>query len=167
MLRGVATSRDHRSNHHREMVVEIPQRGAGHRFGQANLVVIDADRHGDTDGVANFAKLIEGHDLPVVPIINTAGGGKHYVFRQPESGEPLGNRTGDLPDRIDVRENGGFVIAVGAVRPDGVAYESEQGSPDLAEAFKKGSIPVLPEFLERVIRPKRVLASPRSIDASI
>jgi hypothetical protein len=26
---------------------------------QANLVVIDADRHGDTDGVANFAKLIE------------------------------------------------------------------------------------------------------------
>ncbi len=124
-------------------------------LGKANLVVIDPDRHGGTDGVANFAKLIEGHDLPVGPIINTAGGGKHHIFRQPESGEPLGNSRGDLPDGIDVRGNGGFVIAVGAVRPDGVAYKSEQGSPDLAEAFKKGAIPVLPEFLERVIRTKR------------
>jgi hypothetical protein len=129
-------------------------------LGKANLVVVDPDRHGDIDGVANFAKLIEGHDLPVVPIINTAGGGKHYIFRQPESGEPLGNSRGDLPDGIDVRGNGGFVIAVGAVRPDGVAYESEQGSPDLAEAFKNRSIPVLPEFLERVIRTKRPSASP-------
>jgi hypothetical protein len=97
--------------------------------------------------------------LPVVPIINTAGGGKHHIFRQPESGEPLGNSKGDLPDGIDVRGNGGFVIAVGAVRPDGVAYEPEVGSPVLAEAFKNGSIPVLPKFLERVIRTRRVLPS--------
>jgi hypothetical protein len=134
---------------------KFPDAAPAIALGKANLVVIDPDRHGGTDGVANFAKLIEGHDLPVGPIINTAGGGKHYIFRQPESGEPLGNGTGDLPDGIDVRGNGGFVIAVGAVRPDGVAYEPEIGSPDLAEAFKKGSIPVLPEFLERVIRPTR------------
>ena len=124
-------------------------------MGKANLVVVDPDRHGDIDGVANFAKLIEGHDLPVVPIINTAGGGKHYIFGQPENGEPLGNGRGDLPDGIDVRGNGGFVIAVGAVRPDGAVYAPDEHGPDLAEAFKKGAIPVLPEFLERVIRTKR------------
>jgi RecA/RadA recombinase len=124
-------------------------------LGKANLVVVDPDRHGDIDGVANFAKLIEGHDLPVGPIINTAGGGKHYIFRQPESGEPLGNRKGDLPDGIDVRGNGGFVIAVGAVRPDGAVYAPDEHGPDLAEAFRNRSIPVLPEFLERVIRTKR------------
>ena len=105
-------------------------------LGKANLVVVDPDRHGDIDGVANFAKLIEGHDLPVGPIINTAGGGKHYIFRQPESGEPLGNRKGDLPDGIDVRGNGGFVIAVGAVRPDGAVYAPDEHGPDLAEAFR-------------------------------
>jgi hypothetical protein len=128
-------------------------------LGKANLVVIDPDRHGGSDGVASFAKLIEGHDLPIGPIVDTAGGGKHHIFRQPENGEPLGNGRGDLPDGIDVRGNGGFIIAVGAVRPDGVAYESEAGSPDLAEAFRNGSIPVLPEFLESVIRTRRPSAS--------
>ena len=124
-------------------------------LGKANLVVVDPDRHGDIDGVANFAKLIEGHDLPVVPIINTAGGGKHYIFRQPENGAPLGNSRGDLPDGIDVRGNGGFIIAVGAVRPDGAVYAPDEHGPALAEAFKKEAIPVLPEFLEHVIRTKR------------
>ena len=108
---------------------KFPDAAPAIALGKANLVVIDPDRHGDSDGVANFAKLIEGHDLPVGPIINTAGGGKHYIFRQPENGEPLGNGRGDLPDGIDVRGNGGFIIAVGAVRPDGVAYKPEREAP--------------------------------------
>ena len=134
---------------------KFPDAAPAIALGKANLVIVDPDRHGDIDGVANFAKLIEDHDLPVGPIINTAGGGKHYIFRQPESGEPLGNSRGDLPDGIDVRGNGGFIIAVGAVRPDGAVYAPDEHGPDLAEAFKNRSIPVLPEFLERVIRTKR------------
>ena len=115
---------------------KFPDAAPAIALGKANLVIVDPDRHGDIDGVANFAKLIEDHDLPVGPIINTAGGGKHYIFRQPESGEPLGNSRGDLPDGIDVRGNGGFIIAVGAVRPDGAVYAPDEHGPDLAEAFK-------------------------------
>ena len=44
----------------------------------------------------------------------TARGGVHLFFKQP-NGEPLGNGRGELPDGIDVRGSGGFVIAPGAV----------------------------------------------------
>jgi len=45
----------------------------------------------------------------------TANGGAYLFFKQPK-GEPLGNGRGQLPDGIDVRGVGGFVIAPGAVR---------------------------------------------------
>ena len=48
----------------------------------------------------------------------TAGGGFHYFFRQPV-GSLLGNRRGSLPDGVDVRGAGGWIVAPGSTRPDG------------------------------------------------
>src|SRR6516164_6757361 len=89
--------------------------------GRAGLVVIDCDRHpGGNDGIKAFNQLASGKGLKLanVPMTKTPRGGAHLFFKQP-NGEPLGNGRGELPDGIDVRGAGGFVIAPGAEAPDG------------------------------------------------
>jgi hypothetical protein len=125
--------------------------------GRAGLVVIDCDRHpGGNDGIKAFNRLLSanGGNLADVPITKTANGGAHLFFKQPK-GEPLGNGRGQLPDGIDVRGVGGFVIALGAVAPDGKRWQSVNGRPLLADAFKTGTIPELPQWLADIIRPNR------------
>jgi AAA domain/Bifunctional DNA primase/polymerase, N-terminal len=139
----------------REWWSKFPEAVPAIALADVGLVAIDVDRHEGADGAANFAELIDGQDLAVGPVTNTAGGGAHYIFCQPETGEPLGNGRGDLPEGIDVRGHGGFIVAAGAVRPDGVAYSSDENGPNLAEAYREKTIPVLPEFLEEIIRTKR------------
>ena len=67
----------------------------------------------------------------------------------------LGNGRGELPDGIDVRGVGGFVIAPGAVLPDGKQWQSVNGRPLLVDAFKAGTIPELPRWLADIIRPNQ------------
>jgi hypothetical protein len=88
--------------------------------GLNGLLVIDLDRHSDdADGIAAFKRLAEPHGgLPLCPAVHTPAHALHLYFRQPE-GEPLGNGRGALPAGIDIRGNGGYVIAAGAVLPDG------------------------------------------------
>ena len=124
--------------------------------GRAGLVVIDCDRHpGGNDGIEAFNRLLSanGSNLADVPITKTANGGAHVFFRQ-LPGEPLGNGRGELPDGIDVRGAGGFVIAPGAVLPDGKRWQSVNGRPLLADAFKAGTIPEVPQWLTDIIRAK-------------
>ncbi len=105
--------------------------------GRAGLVVIDCDRHpGGNDGVKAFNTLlrVNGGDLADVPMTRTARGGAHLFFQQLK-GNPLGNARGELPDGIDVRGVGGFVIAPGAVLPNGQSWRPINGTPLLAEAF--------------------------------
>src|SRR5262245_18165771 len=75
--------------------------------GTNGLIVIDADRHGGPDGVANFKALLGEHGgLPAhVPVARTPRGGFHVYFKQP-NGEPLGNGRGELPPGVDVRGAG-------------------------------------------------------------
>jgi|SRR5580704_3237918 hypothetical protein len=127
----------------------------GIELDQAGLVVIDADRHdADTDGVAAFTGLMAGHDdQPPPPKSSTAGGGEHHFYRQP-LGMQLGNGEGSLPPGINVRGAGGFVVAPGAVRPDGAIWKPAPGFPELTQAFQAGTVPVLPDWLLEMIAPK-------------
>jgi len=125
--------------------------------GRAGLVVIDCDRHpGGKDGIEAFNRLLSANDgkLADVPIAKTANGGAHLFFKQPK-GEPFGNGRGGLPDGIDVRGVGGFVIAPGAVLPDGKRWQIVNGRPLLADAFEAGTIPELPLWLAGIVRPNR------------
>jgi Protein of unknown function (DUF3987)/Bifunctional DNA primase/polymerase, N-terminal len=127
--------------------------------GRAGLVVIDCDRHpGGNDGIKAFNELVgaNGAKLANVPLTRTARGGAHLFFRQPPPpDEPLGNGRGQLPNGIDVRGVGGFVIAPGAVLPDGKRWQSANGRPSLTDAHKAGTIPELPQWLTDIIRPNR------------
>jgi hypothetical protein len=122
--------------------------------GRAGLVAIDCDRHPEgNDGIKAFNQLLSAnHDkLTNVPMSKTAGGGAHLFFKQP-NGEALGNGRGELPDGIDVRGVGGYVIAPGAVLPDGRQWTSVNGRAPLPAAFKDCTIPELPQWLKDIIR---------------
>ena len=111
-------------------------------------MVVDADRHfNGSDGVFilnEFAESCGG--WPNHPVVFTPSNGEHHYFQQ--SNPPLGNRTGQLPDGIDVRGVGGFVIGPGAILPNGTGWHLAPGySTDL---------PQLPLWLERMIRADEI-----------
>jgi len=89
---------------------------------QLNMVVLDPDRHpGGPDGVAaidgmaqTYPGLLEG------PYVKTPQG-LHYFFLQPTP--RLGNAQGSLPPGINVRGDGGYVIAPGSQLPDGKTWQ--------------------------------------------
>lgn len=96
--------------------------------GPSGLVVLDGDEAGE------FGRLCAdlGHDLPQTHQVSTSKG-EHRWFRQPPLGR-IGNPRG-LRDRgyeIDVRGDGGYVMAPGAVHETGVVYTGSGPVPDPA-----------------------------------
>jgi hypothetical protein len=94
----------------------------------AGLVVLDLDvGHADgVDGIAALNALCDRNgEIPRCPVVRTPSGGAHLCLKQPSGRPPLGNSEGSLPDGINVRGAGGYVIGVGAVRDDGTFYERE------------------------------------------
>ena len=148
--REVATTDPHQLQ---EWWQRFPDAIPGIELGRAGLVVIDPDRHPDgPDGVAAFAALeAENNGIPAHPETDTAGGGKHLFFRQPE-GEPFRNQRGALPEGIDVRGSGGWIVAPGAVRSDGARWQPVLGTQSLADAYRCGTIYPLPAWIGRIIR---------------
>ncbi len=131
----------------------------GLALGQAGLVVLDADRHGGPDGVSAFHVLADTHGLPAgVVKINTAGSGEHYIFAN-LTDDPLGNGEGVLPGGINMRGRGGFIVAPGAMRPDGKRWIEPEGSPFLATAYREGALPKIPRWLVQMLRPHQQQSS--------
>nr|WP_246558239.1 DUF3987 domain-containing protein [Bradyrhizobium liaoningense] len=116
--------------------------------GPNGLLVIDLDRHiKGCDGLRAFREVIERHGaLPQgVPMVKTPNNGLHLYFRQP-AGEPLGNGRGSLPAGCDVRGVGGFVMAPGAVLPDGRGWIQVADRPPVTQAAQLG-------WIEEILRP--------------
>lgn len=121
-----------------------PDAAIGLDLAKSGLIVIDADRHGEEDGVAAIAELMHAHqfDPNDAPVVGTPNSGTHFYFRQPP-GKALGNGRGGLPPGIDVRGAGGYVIAPGTVLADGRRYEAFGAVIDA---------PRLPDWLVSLIR---------------
>jgi AAA domain/Bifunctional DNA primase/polymerase, N-terminal len=135
-----------------------PDSAPGIDLGKAGIVVLDGDRHGGPDGVEGLERLFEEHRLTLsaIPIVVTPQNeGRHAWFKQPTDGEPLGNRDRAVKDSgINVRGNGGFVIAPGTVLADGRRYQRLDGSPSTIESFIYDTMPVLPPSLAELLRSK-------------
>jgi hypothetical protein len=86
--------------------------------GISGLVVVDVDpAHG---GERSLASLEARHGpLPKTVEAVTGGGGRHLYFRHP--GGVVPNRVG-LAAGIDVRGDGGYVVAPPSLHPSGVRY---------------------------------------------
>jgi P4 family phage/plasmid primase-like protien len=85
----------------------------------SGIVVIDIDpKHGGTkeavDGIAGLVTRTRTHRTP--------SGGFHLIFRYPDGVEHVGNSVGRLAPGVDVRADGGYVVAPTS-RLDGTDYE--------------------------------------------
>jgi len=93
---------------------------------ESGIVVVDVDpRHG---GDETLLRLTEQHGLlPAGPICSTGGGGWHYYYRHP--GGRVLSRT--VAPGIDIKGDGGQVVAPPSVHASGVSYEWCDGAgPD-------------------------------------
>jgi hypothetical protein len=92
-------------------------RNIGIACGPSSLLVIDEDMPGD---FAKFCRSV-AEALPDTFTVKT-GKGAHYYFRQP-NGANLGNDEGALRAYgVNVRGDGGYVVAPGSVHAAGVTY---------------------------------------------
>jgi Bifunctional DNA primase/polymerase, N-terminal len=120
---------------------------------KCDLFVLDGDRHGGPDGRMALRELLlqqPGFDWHTAPTALTPGDGTHVYFGQ--NGHELGNGRGSLPDGIDARGCGGYVICPYAVLPDGRRYHAVAGTPDLISTYKTGTIPHIPPGIVALIQ---------------
>lgn len=86
---------------------------------RSGVLVLDLDRKNGHDGVAELQTLAKKHGtIPRTACARTAGGGLHLLFRHVPG---IGNRTGILPG-VDVRGEGGYIVAPPSVGANGTAY---------------------------------------------
>lgn len=104
---------------------------------RSGVVVLDVDKKNGKDG---FKALVEmGFDVDTLsPVqIETPSGGRHIYFRWEEG---MGNSAKGLPPGLDIRGEGGLVVAPGAANGVGV-YETLSGKLTI------GDVP-MPEALK-------------------
>jgi putative DNA primase/helicase len=87
----------------------------------SGLLVIDVDpRHGGWQGLEELFKRTGEVFPPTVEVI-TGSGGRHFFFRMPDA--DIRNSAGKLGAGLDVRANGGYVVAAGSVHASGNRYQ--------------------------------------------
>ena len=102
----------------------------------SGFAVVDLDRHDPSaDGVVAMAGLGLSPEKLTNLRTTTVGNGLHLYFRHADG---ITNKDNHLPKGIDVRAEGGYVIAPGTMFADGRAY----GSLDLSK-----KAPAFPEAL--------------------
>jgi Bifunctional DNA primase/polymerase, N-terminal/Primase C terminal 1 (PriCT-1) len=93
----------------------------------SGVFVVDVD---DLDGELELRRLEAEHGTlpPTVEVIT--GGGRHLYFKTPEA--PVRNSASKVADNIDVRGDGGYVLAPPSIHPSGRRYA---WSADSASVF--------------------------------
>jgi hypothetical protein len=120
--------------------------------GIQGLVVIDCDRHKPgEDGISAFQALCSQHGIPLEDAfaVDTPNSGRHYYFTTRTA---YSNSDDLLPDGVNVRGVGGYVMAPGATLPDGRGYRVVSGTWT--------TIPALPLALAAFLQEKRPVAPP-------
>jgi len=92
----------------REWFKKFPEMNIGIITGKiSDLIVVDVEKGGSVD------------NLPDTLIVKTGGGGWHYYYKYTEG---INNKT-RIKDLIDIRGDGGYVIAPPSIHSSGVKYE--------------------------------------------
>jgi Bifunctional DNA primase/polymerase, N-terminal/AAA domain/Primase C terminal 1 (PriCT-1) len=96
-----------------------PQANVGIRTGsESGLVVLDVDAGG---GAGSLKRLeAERGKLPQTAEALTGSGGRHYLFAYP--GHAVPNSAGKLAEKLDVRGDGGYIVAPPSAHESGRAY---------------------------------------------
>ena len=87
-------------------------------------------------GRANLAKLVEANaPLPRTLRAESGSGGEHYYFRCPEDGPRVNNRANHRGTKIDVRGEGGYVVAPPSRNANGPYRWADDAEPADAPAW--------------------------------
>jgi len=97
-----------------------PKANVGIACGASGLLALDADLYKDV-----FSSDLGEFDENTVTSL-TGGGGTHLIYTMPD-GATYGNSPGDLPEGIDIRGAGGYIVAPPSLHPSGRHYEWEGG----------------------------------------
>jgi hypothetical protein len=112
---------------------------------RSGFFVLDVD--GDK-GRANLRKL-ERKNGPLPHTYRvTTGNGEHFYFQMVPG---ITNRRGSLPKKIDVRGDGGIVLAPGSLHASGRSYTATDPDAPIAPA---------PDWLLKVLEPPRPATTP-------
>jgi putative DNA primase/helicase len=107
-------------------LAETTPRNVGIALGAASgIFVLDVDpRNG---GVETLAALQATHGaLPPCPTVETGGGGAHYFFAYPE-GAKIKNGVNKLGPGLDIKSDGGYVVAAPSIHKSGKRYRWAKG----------------------------------------
>jgi len=126
------------------------------------MVVVDLDE--PTSGPTGAAWAwwtstagARGWHITDAPIVVTPRGGLHIYYRQPD-GVDVRNSASKLAAGVDIRANGGYVIAPGSVLPDGRCYELLDPPAEVPDA---------PAWLlELIVAASRPVTNPATPQAS-
>jgi hypothetical protein len=112
-----------------------PTMNVGIACGPARLLVVDLDyKPGGVDGLREWWPLVEqaGADHAGTYTVCTPSGGLHFYFHL-EPGWCIGNSASKLAPGIDIRAEGGYVVAPPSRTSDG-AYENDDLWTELLDA---------------------------------
>ena len=141
-----------------------PAANIGLPTGQVSgFVVLDIDpEHGGEESLRQLEK--EHNKLPDTPISLTGGGGQHLLFAYPAhiDGQGMPNRVA-LREGLDVRADGGYIVAPPSTHISGRNYEWEVlYHPDTVAP------PPLPDWLLTLIEMRELPAEGQdSLDAAV
>ena len=124
-----------------------PQSNVGIATGAVSgLVVLDIDpRNNGDDSLAELLDEVGG--CPDAPRVHTGGDGLHIYFRHPlDAPIPCRTNAGGRPG-IDVKGDGGYVVAPPSIHPNGRAY-----AWDLLEDLEQVRLPEAPDWLLELAR---------------
>jgi hypothetical protein len=100
----------------------------------SGVAVLDIDRKGDKDGFKAL-KRAGLHKTAKAPyVVETPSGGRHVYFAHVDG---LGCSTSKIANGVDVRADGGYVIAPGAITPNGRYTASGKTKDMTAKPFPK------------------------------
>ena len=115
---------------------------------KSGIVVLDIDP--GKGGAESLLDLIVEHgSLPDTPESLTGGGGRHLIFKHPGEGVKIKNSASELGSGIDIRGDGGYIVAPPSMHESGKRYEWE-----ITNRLTKVEIAELPSWLYSMIVDK-------------
>jgi hypothetical protein len=101
--------------------------------GPAGLAVLDVDpEHGGLESLERLGR--RGIDLPLTLEARTGSGGRHLYYRRPD-GIRIRNSAGRLGPGLDIRGEGGYVVAPPSLHASGRPYTWVQETVELEPAL--------------------------------
>ena len=109
-----------------------PESNVGIVTGETSgFFVLDID--GEEGEQSLESLLADGREFPPTLSAATGGGGRHILFRHP-GGVKIKNSTSKLGIGIDIRGDGGYIVAPPSIHASGNFYQWFESTGDIADA---------------------------------